>query len=254
MSTHLVIPDPHAHPEHNNDRAFWLGRLINDIKPDVVINIGDSADMPSLSAYDRGKKSFQGRTYARDIAAHHDFQDKLWWTVKSTKKRLPHRVALEGNHDERIKRAINLQPELEGAIGPEDLGMDYYYDQYVEYEGLTPGIVQIDGVSYAHYFTSGVKGLPVAGEHPGYYLVSKKFTSCTQGHTHTTDFCVRTDAQGKRILGLVCGVFIDYRATWAGSSNDLWWQGVIIKRHVDNGVYDPEFVSMARLRDVYGSQ
>jgi predicted MPP superfamily phosphohydrolase len=42
--THLIIPDPHAHPDFNNDRAVWLGELIKDLKPDVVVNLGDMWD------------------------------------------------------------------------------------------------------------------------------------------------------------------------------------------------------------------
>jgi hypothetical protein len=61
MTTHLVIPDQHAHPDFHNKRADWLGQLIKELRPDVVINIGDAADMPSLSSYDKGTKGFQGR-------------------------------------------------------------------------------------------------------------------------------------------------------------------------------------------------
>ena len=60
--THLIIPDPHSHPNHHNKRAEWLGALIADVKPDVVINIGDVADMPSLCSYDKGTKGFMDET------------------------------------------------------------------------------------------------------------------------------------------------------------------------------------------------
>ena len=103
--THLIIPDSHAHPGHDNERAIWLGKLIKDIKPDVVINLGDAADMPSLSGYEKGLKSFHGRRYIDDINSHLDFQDKLWHTIKKTKKKLPYRVFLHGNHEYRIHRA-----------------------------------------------------------------------------------------------------------------------------------------------------
>ena len=43
--THLVIGDSHAKPGINNDRYTWAGRLAVDLKPDVIIDIGDWADM-----------------------------------------------------------------------------------------------------------------------------------------------------------------------------------------------------------------
>lgn len=252
MSTHLIIPDAHAHYKHNNRRATWLGNLIVDVKPDVVINIGDNWDMPSLSGYDKGKRSFHGRTYNADIVAGLDFNDQLWRTVRRSKKRMPRRVFCIGNHEQRIERALDLQPELEGTVGYSDLQLDRYYDEVIPYEGQTPGSIEIDGVHYAHYFISGVMGRPIGGEHPAYSLLTKKYTSCTQGHTHVYDHCFRTRADGRKIFGLVAGIFTDYRSDYAGEANDLWWQGAFIKRNVDRGAYDLEAVSIDRLRRTYG--
>ena len=47
--THIVVPDPHADPRYSNDRADWIGQLIKDVKPEVVVNLGDAADMSSIS-------------------------------------------------------------------------------------------------------------------------------------------------------------------------------------------------------------
>jgi hypothetical protein len=250
-SVHLVLPDPHAHPDHHNDRALWIGELIHDLKPDVVINLGDTADMPSLASYDKGKKSFQGRTYARDIAAHGDFQEKLWHRTKKAKKKQPRKVTLIGNHEQRIERAIQIQPELEGTVGYRDLSLSKFYDEVVDYDGGTPGTIGIDGVTYAHYFISGVMGRPVGGEHPAYTMLSKLYTSCTQGHTHTFDYSVRGRRDGTKVMGLVAGVGQDYHSLWAGDANRLWSRGVVIKHGVDNGQYDLEWISMERLKEVY---
>lgn len=248
---HVVIPDGHAHPGHDNTRALHISRLIADLRPDVVVQLGDAADMPSLSSYDKGKRSFQGRSYAADIAAHADFQDKLWHHVRRQKKKLPTRVALIGNHEERIDRALNLQPELAGTIGYEDLDLEKYYDVVVPYTGQTPGVIEVDGIHYAHYFTSGVMGNGISGEHAAYSLITKKFTSCVQGHTHTLDYCQRTSAGGKKIHGLVAGCAMDYRSDWAGEVENLWWRGVCILRDVEDGQYDLEVVSLKQLASKY---
>lgn len=250
---HLVIPDPHAHPDHDNLRADWLAKLIIDLRPDVVINLGDCADMASLSSYDKGKRSFTGRSYRADIESHLDFQESMWGPVKRTKKKLPYRVVLEGNHEHRIEKALDLSPELQGTIGFRDYDFDTYYDEVVRYNGGTPGVVDIDGISYAHYHVSGVMGRGVSGERPASALLAKKYKSCTQGHTHTFDYAVRTDADGRRVQGLVAGVYQDYDAQWAGAQvNALWYPGVAIKRDVENGQYDLQWVSMEALRKEYG--
>ncbi len=254
LSTHLVIPDAHAHYQHNNNRAEWLGRLIGELKPDVVVNIGDTWDMPSLSGYDKGKKSFQGRTYKADIDAGLDFNDRLWSTVRKQKRKMPRRIFCVGNHEERISRAIEMQPELEGTVSYDDLELDRWYDETVHYSGNTPGSIEVDGVHYAHYFISGVMGRAVGGEHPAYSLLARKYASCTQGHTHVYDHCFRTRADGSKMFGLVAGIFTDQRSGYAGEANDLWWRGVFIKRQVANGSYDLEAVSIERLKREYSSR
>jgi len=249
---HLLIPDQHAHADFNNDRAVWVGKLIADVKPDVVINIGDAADMPSLSSYDKGTRNFYGRNYRKDIDAHLDFQDRMWQPVKRRKKKKPYSVVFEGNHEHRIKRALNLSPELEGAISFKDLDFDRYYEEVIEYNGNGPGVKKIDGIHYAHFHPSGVMLRPISGEHAAYSLLVKRFVSCTQAHVHTADYAIRTNADGIKIHGLVGGVYQDYWSDWAGEANKLWWRGLVVKRNVEDGCYDPQFISLEALRKEYG--
>ena len=69
MKKHLVIGDTQVKPGISLAYLSWIGKYIVDKRPDVIVMIGDFADMPSLSSYDTGKKSFEGRTYKADIRA-----------------------------------------------------------------------------------------------------------------------------------------------------------------------------------------
>lgn len=249
--THVIFTDAHAHPDHHNKRAEWLGHFIADVKPDVVINGGDAADMPSLCSYDKGTKSFHNRSYKADINAHHDFQSRLWDTVKRYKKRLPMRVALIGNHEQRIERAISVQHELEGTIGYGDLELERYYDEVVHYTGSTPGTINVDGICYAHYMVSGISGRPISGEHPAYSHLVKLHSSCVVGHSHLLDFAQRTRADGRKITGIVAGCFSDWFHSFAGDGGRLWWRGAIILKGVEEGNFDFESVSLERIKKEY---
>lgn len=251
MVKHLVIGDTHAAPGHHNKRAEWLGRLILDEKPDVVVHIGDAADMPSLSSYDKGTKKFEGRTYKADIDAHLDFQDRLWSTVRKQKKALPRTVYCLGNHDQRINKAINLQRELDGLIGLQDLDLDRWYDDIVYYNGTTPGTIAIDGICYAHYIISGSKGLAVSGETHAKSLIMKGLTSCVVGHSHLRDFHNRTDAVGRRLCAVVVGCYFDYYHDYAGNANNMWWRGITVLNSVDNGYFDPKFINLEDIKREY---
>lgn len=252
-SSILVIPDSHAHPNFNNDRADWLSQFIIASKPDIVVHIGDSADMPSLSLYDKGKKSFHGRTYKADINAHLDFQDRLWEPIKARKKRLPRRVFCVGNHEHRISRAVEFSPELEGAISLGDLELDYFYDDVVHYNGSTPGVIEVEGISFAHYFTAGNTGRAIATEHSAYTLLSKNFTSSVAGHSHLLDLAVRTDNNGRKLMGAVVGCYQDYDADWAGESNKKWSRGVALLKNVENGQFDFNWIGLDTIKKEFGA-
>jgi hypothetical protein len=253
VSTHLVFTCAHAHYQHDNDRASWLGQLITDIKPDVVINLGDNADMPSLSSFDKGTRAAMGKTYEKDINAFLDFQEKLFDPLRKQKKKLPYFVFCEGNHEHRIEKAVNASPELEGAVSLEDLDLEAYYDDVVLYEGNTPGHICIDGCWYSHFFTSGTMGRPVSGEHTAHTLLQKTGATSTQGHTHEFDFCVRSRVDGSKVYGAVVGCYQDYTNDWAGKTAVHWDRGVLVKRNVEKGTYDHEWISLKTLAKEYGT-
>lgn len=249
--THLIIPDSHAHPDYHNRRYSWLGNLVADIKPDVVINMGDWADMPSLCSYDFGKKSYEGRRYKLDVESALEAQELFRKPLREAKKKLPKLITLIGNHEQRIDKVVSNDAKLDGTVSLEDLQFKEYGWEVVPYEGSTPGIITVDGVSYAHYFVTGVMGRPISGTHPAYQLLQKQYTSSVQGHIHVYDHCVRSTGRGNHIHGLIVGVYQDYYADYAGVANDLWLRGLPVLHDVENGKFDVEWISLERIRKAY---
>jgi hypothetical protein len=248
--TIVVIPDSHAHPDYSNRRYDYLGHFISDVKPDYVVDIGDWFDMPSLCSYDKGKSSFEGRRYWKDIETGIEAQDRMLSVIRRQKRKLPSFHRTLGNHEARITRAISQDAAvLEGTIGLEDLQSAEY--KWEEYPFLQP--VRIEGVSFCHYFTTGVKNMPIGGEHQAYTLLMKEHASCVMGHTHTLDYAVRR--AGERFIhGLVVGCFQDYDADYAGPANKKWNRGVVKLTNVDNGNFDFSWISMERLHEAYGKR
>src|SRR5688572_3057163 len=118
----LVLPDVQAKPGINFSYLSRIGQYAVDKKPEVIVCIGDFADMPSLSSYDKGKKSFEGRRYKRDIeAAQFAMQAFLkplqeYNAKHPSRPYLPRLVLTLGNHEERIERAVNDDPKLDGML------------------------------------------------------------------------------------------------------------------------------------------
>lgn len=253
--THCILADPHSSPEADNSRFDLAGKLIADLKPDVVINLGDHVDLASLSSYDKGKASFNGKNYEKDVVHGIEANDRLFAPMKKAKKKLPRTVILEGNHEHRIKKLLEYEPHLTGSrygISFDNLAYSDYYNDVVEYEASTPGVINIDGIQYAHYIVSGVSGRPFSSAHHAFGLTKKEHTSTVVGHTHLFDYHINKDSAGNSRMGLVAGVFQDYDAPWAGKMNKLWHRGLCILRNVENGVGDLEWVSMERLKKEYG--
>ena len=164
----LIIGDPHAHPDYDNNRFTALGKFIAKEKPQVIVCIGDMADMPSLSSYDKGTKGFEGRRYSKDVKAVIDAQEKLFAPIKRMRGYKPKLHMCLGNHEDRITRAVNTTPELDGAIGIEDLQYERFGWKITPFKKC----VTIKGITFSHYFTSGVAGRPISSVHIGLALVS----------------------------------------------------------------------------------
>ena len=142
----LVIGDPHAHPDYDNSRFTALGKFIAKERPQVIVCIGDMADMPSLSSYDKGTKGFEGRRYKKDVKAVIDAQEKLFAPIKRIRGYKPKLHMCLGNHEDRITRAINNTPELDGAIGIEDLQYEKFGWKITPFKKCVP----IKGITFSH--------------------------------------------------------------------------------------------------------
>mgnify|MGYP003130283462 FL=1 len=256
MKTVVVFTCAHSDPSVPNDRFDWLGNLLYDIRPDYVVDLGDGADLKSLNSYDtKYPKAIVAQNYEEDINCYNDAQERLRRKFKQMKKKRPAFFGLEGNHENRIKKAIAYDPRLEGSkygISFSHLQTNTWFDEYHEYNNSAPSIANYDGVSYAHYIASGNYGTALSGIHHGYGLIQKRHCSTTVGHSHKRSLFFKDDAHPNPTIGLVAGCFKGGQEGWAGQSNLEWWKGVIIKRNIQNGYYEPEFVSLERLRDIYG--
>ncbi len=262
MTIHMLIGDPHQRPGISTDRFEWAGKFALKHRPDVIVTMGDWADMESLCSYDKGKKSFEGRRYAKDIETANEALDRFaapiseynaMRTRNGKKQYRPRKVALLGNHDGgRINRAIELSSELEGTISTDDIKFKEHGWEVHEY--LRP--TEIDGIMYCHYFISGVMGNPIgiSGEYPANQTLKKKHMSCTGAHNHIRDFAERTQVNGKKILGLYAGCYLagDQYEDYAGEANHMWWRGLILCKNVKDGYYDPDFHNIRELRREFG--
>lgn len=247
MPRHLIIPDVQAKPHVPLNHCEWVGKYIAEKRPEVIVNLGDLADMSSLSSYDRGKLDFEGRRFELDIKAARLANELLLGPlhddVGAWEEATTH--ILMGNHEYRIERFAQDHPELDGYISSTRLGYDEWYD-YV-HPFLVP--VSIDGVTYAHYFYNPNTGRPYSGQ------VQTRLRnigfSFTMGHQQGLDYGMRTLANGHRQHGLIAGSCYLHKEKYLGPQGHDHWNGIVMKYGVHSGDYDIKVVALESLCQRY---
>ena len=242
--TILFIGDSHSDPLVPNDRYRWLGKLVREVAPDTVVDIGDWTEMGSLSSYDVGKRSFEGRRYHKDVEHSINARELFSAELKGLRKK-PRLVHTEGNHEHRITKATDSEPALDGLISTDDLRVtDFGWEHY---PFLVP--VVIDGIAIAHYFASGIMGRSIGGMHLASALLRLGFMSCIQGHSHTFDYAERTRADGAKLMGMSVGCYFGHYQAWAGPApNAMSWRGIVVVRDVVDGYGQVEKIGIDTIR------
>lgn len=249
----LVIPDCQVRDGVPLDHLTWAGKAILDYRPDVIVNIGDFADMPSLSQHDKaGSKYFEGLRYTKDIETTHAAMKLLLAPLrerqailKKNKEKVykPRMVMLLGNHENRINRAINNNPVLEGLISTKDLG---YEKDWEVHEFLKP--VFINGVGFSHYWPTGAMGRPASSAAA---IISKLHMSCIAGHQQGKQVAYGKRADGTPVCSIIAGSYYLHDEDYMDSLSNKHWRGIVMLHEVKNGSFDEMFLSIDYLRSKY---
>jgi len=239
---HIVIGDTQVKPGVQTNHLTWIGRYIAEqfTNQDVaIVHLGDHWDMPSLSSYDFGKKEIEGKRYVDDIEAGNVAMGLLNAPIEAAMARgkwKPERHFLFGNHEERILRACNDHPALAGALSLDALALT----GWTTHKFLEPAI--LDGIHYSHYFYNPNTGRPYCGEnlYPRLKTIGHSFT---MGHQQGLQYCLRP-VGGARHQGLVLGSTYLHDEKYLGPQGNANWRGIVVCHQVENGQYDPMFVSL----------
>lgn len=243
--THLVIGDCHAAPGQDLQRFRWLGRMIRDLAPDVVVSLGDWYSLDSICAHrtlaDRSKERVVDDLRAGEMALAALESELGEWSGR--------KVITLGNHDDRLRQLGDSAPWLEGL---EDVGAEHRKRGWEVVPFLAP--CRIDGVLYQHYATARGSGRALAGKHHAARLLERyrHAESVVVGHSHQLQH--RTEAvPGRRVHALVAGCYFEHTEDYAGEvDNADWWRGIVVLRGVRSGDYDLETWSMDRIRARWG--
>jgi hypothetical protein len=249
--SHFVIPDTQCKPGAPTDHLGWVGQYLVDQCADrdcAVIHLGDHADMPSLSRFDKGRRSAENRRVGLDLDAANE-----GWAIlneplvrfNKTRRRSrtksewwPERYITLGNHEYHIERACEEDPSLEGILSLD--GLDYARTGWDVVPYLRP--LQLDGVTYAHFFYNPLTGRAYGGQNIDTRLKTIGY-SFTMGHQQTLMYGLRF-VGGRSQHGLVAGACYLHDEAYKGPQGNAHWRGIIVCHEVEQGSYSPMFVSL----------
>ena len=208
---------------------------------DVVVMLGDFWDFESLSSYDKGKTSFEGRRVLADIEAGKAGMKAMLKPLRDYQKLnpsyKPRMVFTIGNHDNRIQRIPDNNSEYDGLIGYHLLGLEADWEVH---DFLKP--VDIAGFSFVHYLTNNFTGKPLGGN--ALSMLKTVGNSYVVGHRQTCDFAMHPTLDGNIRIGIVAGasyvVDEDYKGKQGGNAH---FRGIIMLHEAKDGFADPSFIS-----------
>lgn len=249
---HVVIGDTQAKPGVPTNHMSWMGQYIVDhfaenypAKDVTLIHVGDHWDMPSLSSYDFGTKSAEGRRVRSDIDAGNRAFDLLCEPLAKfnkgrpkSKQWWPDRHLTLGNHEDRITRACELDAKLDGVISLDQLNASKWGWKVHEFKKP----VVIDGVHYAHFFYNPNTGRPYSGENLHLRLKTIGHTF-TMGHQQGCNYAMRPVGDHMH-HGLVVGSTYLHNEKYLGPQTRKYWRGIVVCHQVERGSYDPMFISL----------
>lgn len=238
----IVIADTQCKPTEDLAYMSWIGKYVNDKRPDVVVHIGDHYDCPSLSSYDKGKRSFEGRRLKADLEAGTKGLELLMSEIKYK----PRYVFCMGNHEERIDRLANDMPELGGFVGThllplKDMGWEVH-------EFLKP--VDVGGIYFTHYLANPFSGKPYGGSALNQLKTVGRSFVC--GHKQTLDIAIRPTIDGKMQIGIINGACYPHDESYKGIQGNNHFRGLTVLHEVKDGFGTPMFVSLDYLKTRYG--
>ena len=253
MTKHFILPDCQIRPGDDVQFLRKIGQYIVEKKPNVIVCLGDFADMPSLSSYDVGKKAYEGRRYRNDVIASdlamyeffkpiNDYNEQQRRNGKKQYK--PRMVLTLGNHENRINRAVNNDPKLEGILSVDDLHYQLY--GWEVYDFLD--VVIIDGIAYSHYFVTGVAGRAASSAAAQF---RKTNMSCIAGHQQGLQIATSSRADGARLTSIIAGSCYEHDEDYLGPQGNKHWRGCLMLHEVDNGQFDLMPVSLEYLNKKY---
>ena len=236
----IIVGDIHA-PVYDQIAIKSVLNLMDDIKFDGIINLGDFMDLACVSHWNESKhKTLEGKRLKSDYIIGNALLDEF-------DKRLPEGTEkhfLLGNHECWVEQLIDKYPALDGLFDVEsalklvERGYKVYpYNEIVRFGRLC--------VTHGIY----------CGTTPARTHASKLLSNVLVGHTHSPEMClIHSPAKEVSVIGYVNGCLCHSSPDYLKGKPSNWATGVAILYLFPNGWFDVNLIRIVKGRFVYNEK
>lgn len=244
--TIFVIGDTQVKQGISLDYIRWVGNYIATKKPDVIVHIGDHYDMASLSSYDRGMLSAEGRRVKADIDAGDEALQIIEDCIKSVPNYNPRKIVTLGNHEDRIDRFVSTHPEFDGYIGTGKLAFAKL--GWEVYPFLTPA--NVCGINFVHYVQNVMTGKPLGGTVLN--MLKTVGESFVMGHKQVLEHTLRyLPLSGRPQIGIIVGACYDHDEGYKGVQGNHHFRGCVMLYECQDGSAMSKPISLQHMKELY---
>ena len=239
MKNVLVIPDLQIPYEDTHSLAA-VEKVMFDYKWDEIIQLGDFLDLDCISSHNVNRlRTVAGKTIQKDFDAGNKILDR--WQRLAPKSKI---TILEGNHDERMLRYLDANPQLVGALEvPKGLRLKERGIQWVPYWSQGE-LYKIGNAYFAHgQYTN---------EFHAKKMVSRFGVNIFYGHNHELQsYSLVLRGENKTLVGQSMGCLCRYDQSWLQGRPTNWQQAFATFHFFDDGFFTYNVVRIFKHRFYY---
>ena len=240
FKTYVVVGDIHA-PKENKPALKAVFKLMDDIKFDGIINLGDMVDLSCISHFNKTRhKTLEGLRLKSDYIIANGILDEF-------DKRLPkgaEKYFLKGNHELWADQLVDEIPALEGIFDPLECmklkERGYKTCGYNEF-------VKLGKMNFTH----GI----YAGSNPVTKHVNETKVNIGFGHTHQLEMkFFNSPARETAIAGYNFGTLGTLSPEYTKGRPNNWNAGFGVFYLFPDGSFDVQLIRIVKDRFIYSGK
>lgn len=245
----LAVGDLHQDPRHPDrlEILTWIARFASEQRYDRIIQVGDWSTFDSVNQHDdNSTEAARYKPKIRDdldnlVASHQAFRRGISEDYR------PRLTFLGGNHENRLERFENANPE---AVGTYTLSRDETFAQFGWRTRPYGELFYVEGVGFTHHPVNGA-GRAFGGKTGPQRAANESTVPVVSGHTHRRqvhDSPKIGPVDSISMVEIGCAMPWGSVESYAKHSLTGWWWGVVPLTVQGGVITDLNFVSMLTLR------